>query len=144
MIDLKHILSLDEKERDDAIRKLIVPKPWEHSIVYRPKDDSNWCKKCKLGIRDVSLMGYCPIPDPIALDWNLAMKMRDECESDYEWADARVKVYAAMIPEMELMKKERFRRVGIAGSFFSSLYVKPTDYIIAALVAGEANDESIV
>ena len=78
MIDPKHILSLDEKELKNWLLAKIVPKPWEHSIVYRPKDDSNWCKKCKLGIRDVSLMGYCPIPDPIDLDANLAEKMISE------------------------------------------------------------------
>ena len=139
MIDLKHILSLDEKELREWLLAKIVPKPWEHDTYGYSQ---RICFKC--GKVKCFKGNPCPIPDPIALDWNLAMKMRDECESDYEWADARVKVYAAMIPEMELMKKERFRRVGIAGSFFSSLYVKPTDYITAALVAGEANDESIV
>ena len=47
MIDIKKILSLPPAERDDEIRKLIVPKPWKHDyhcqIPMMAKGKNGWC-----------------------------------------------------------------------------------------------------
>ena len=99
MIDIAKILS--SPERDDEIRKLIVPKPWKHewrfdTSLFRevgPAPQQWKCRKCK-GIEIYKTPTLpsgqfipavldqqnpsCPVPDPIPLlDWNLAMKMRD-------------------------------------------------------------------
>ena len=54
MIDIKKILSLPPAERDDEIRKLIVPKPWKHDyhcqIPMMAKGKNGWCYKCEKDI----------------------------------------------------------------------------------------------
>ena len=82
-MDIDHILSLPPDERDEEIRKLLNPEPREHVMRHRGYDGAYECKNCKrtwngmLAFIDDKCY-TCPVPDPIALDWRLAMKMRDE------------------------------------------------------------------
>ncbi len=81
MIDIAHILALPEKERDEEIRNLIVPKPWKHDLVWhepKPGMAHYRCSRCDVRADSKEFHDPCPIPDPIPLDWNLAMKKRDE------------------------------------------------------------------
>lgn len=84
MIDLKKILALPPAQRDLEIRKLIVPKPWKHKWYNKFGQFDPICQKCqcKWSNEDQGCRNSC-IPDPIPLDWNLAMKMRDEAVKEF-------------------------------------------------------------
>jgi len=139
MIDIKKILSLPPAERDDEIRKLIVPKPWKH---IREDYLSGVCEKCgavaeetrkktRLGIIPVFTYSdpTCPIPDRIPLDWNLAMKMRDEVVGKV----GTVKYYEALEQICPYEDKS------IMG-FWVSIYGFPHHYILAAVLAKQPNE----
>lgn len=134
MTDLKHILALPPEKRDDEIRKLIVPKPWKHDWV------NNICMKCDITLREhtklwhkkrQSCPSFCPIPDPIPLDWNLAMRMRDEvCAT----AIGRVHFEQAL--------KDIYLEVGSVRQVFglrswAICHAQPCHYILAALKCKE-------
>jgi hypothetical protein len=157
-MDIKRILSLPKDERDDEIRKLIVPKPWEHDWYYiRPcnsiEDEVSqiWgCKKCGKQLMMLCLSTTipnrelhkqspnCPIPDPIALDWNLAMKMRDEIvEKDVnEWNYAKRKVYMALIEKGLVPVLECGCCCPPVWDWWDN-FAESTHYILAALKAKE-------
>lgn len=143
------ILNLSPKERDDAIRKLIVPKPWKHelSIItnhlegpqYRGLYECDKCKvKVKLTYKEVQeaetdyyecdyriRFGPCPIPDKIDLDWELAMKMRDEIkgESRVYYRKALREIYYELHP------------CGLSLEWWLMFHVQLHHYILAALIA---------
>jgi hypothetical protein len=147
-MDIKDILSLPKDERDLEIRKLIVPKPWKHKCNWLPQSGYD-CLKCGKDLRATKNKGKdspCPIPDPVALDWNLAMKMRDEavakdCEA---WTYAAVyvenyRIAVAMNREWTDQDLEHVKREaewdGVSQWFID--LAQPHHYILAALLAKE-------
>ncbi len=132
MIDPKHILSLDEKERDDEIRALIG---LEH------KFKAGRC--CKCGCLYGQSGSSSPCPDPIALDANLAMEMRDEVGGPdvNQWHEAKISVFNARVPQAEIYKKDKSKQLNIASRYFADS-ANEIDIIIAALLAGEGADNA--
>ncbi len=136
MIDLKHILALLPAERDNEIRKLIVPKPWKHDWKIKwPGDPPTGtyfdCSKCSAGDYLPELNASkpepadpCPIPDRIELDWNLAMRMRDECSDNCKWMQVIIEIYT-----------DSPHRGSLIAWLISE--VQPHHYILAALIAKE-------
>ena len=157
MIDIKKILSLPPAERDDEIRKLIVPKPWKHdwefveilkfydSMVEADKrqQERQICKKCGIsstveifrefrGKTKESIYRVtdpCPILDRISLDWNLAMKMRDECQHMKFW-QAMGEVFAIVVAWGKY-------NCGLNVDMWITTKAQPHHYILAACVAKE-------
>lgn len=86
MINIKQILGLSPDKRDLEIWKLIDLGPWKHNPDFnKDLDGGKWiCLKCQKRIGSVGDDDPCPVPDQIALDWELAMKMRDECNEPTE------------------------------------------------------------
>ncbi len=128
-MDINHILSLPPDERDLEIRKLIVPKPWEHGKLSSILPEYSYlCNKCGENLRTgKNKDDPCPVPDPIALDWNLAMKMRDEVIGRAKVGT--VKYHKAMI------KLSPYQDQANTG-FWGIIYAQPHHYILAALEAG--------
>ena len=118
MIDIKHILS--SPNRDDEIRKLIVV---EHEFK------AGICRKCGCLYGQSGSQSSCP--DPIVLDWNLAMEKFREAMASVDTKRFRraaylERVYFAGHPEAKSMPRDWF-----------IFYAKPTDIILAAILAGE-------
>ncbi len=133
MDDIAHILALPEKERDDEIRKLIVPKPWKHRFqwpveIVKPSEFPIWCYNCEGNIPYDVATFPCTAPNPIALDANRAMKMRDEyCNTplhEIEFLAALEVVY------IEAPDFTGFKR-------WIATKAQPHHYILAAWKAGE-------
>lgn len=154
MINIKHILSLPPDKRDDEIRKLLVPKPWKHELslkVDHHKDSAEFslggheCMKCArvfpLCIGDDQPIhpptfrygDDCPIPDPIPLDWNLAMKMRDKCQHMRFW-QAMGEVFSYVVAYDKYS-------CGLNIDMWITTKAQPHHYILAALKAKEIKDE---
>ena len=144
-IDIRHILSLPENERDDEIRKLIseyfpkiLPKPWKHEKSKRVW--SSRCVKCGETAKDSNDYNEtpgpnfyfdtpCPIPDRIALDANLAFKMfRKQFESN------PVGLQRAML---DVWVSWEVKHKTVNDINFWLFYAQPRHYILAAVMAME-------
>jgi len=127
MINIKHILSLSPDERDDVIRELIAPKPWKHKRCEKEGIDFCFCVKCG---KDLTPYGTihenCPIPDPILLDWNLAMKMFREEDRLILLVRAMCKIYDA-----RESSRESFSNWWLH-------FAQPHHYILAACMTKES------
>lgn len=117
MTDIKHILSLPPEQRDDEIRKLLLPE--ERTNVHG---------------------------NPADLDWGLAMRMRDEAvaEDIDAWTYAtclvdNIRIAVAMnrnFTEEDLLHvKHEAEWDGISHWFTN--FAQPHHYILAALTAKE-------
>lgn len=123
MTNLKEILALPPAERDDEIRKLIVPKPWRHKFV-KNNLVSTECLNCGMK-HHINFDVDCPIPDRIDLDWNLAMKMK--------WDTIEEIGYNAWLNGVQ--------KVAISvGDFEWPKYAKEHHYILAAIIAKEIDE----
>ncbi|KKN77612.1 hypothetical protein LCGC14_0358870 [marine sediment metagenome] len=126
-MDINHILA--SPDRDLEIRKLLDKGPWKHKWKHQEYNRFG-CQKCG-GIeiwRDNKRIRKhsCPVPDPIALDWNLAMKMRDEVIGRAKVGT--VKYHKAM------MKLSPYQDQANTG-FWGIIYAQPHHYILAAIEA---------
>ena len=69
-------LALDDLPTELA--KALTPGPWKHGWVLHQDPVNNWskCSKCDATMTGVgnNLVLPCPVPDPIKIDWNTAMK----------------------------------------------------------------------
>jgi len=123
------ILALPEKERDDEIRKLIVPKPWKHKKGKLDWDDNRvfiTCSNCKKQWYQSELpTNECSVLDPIPLDWNLAMKMRDEAVKP-----AKLAFFLEEVCRAE-------NRMDYQFALWLVWEAQPHHYILAAILAGE-------
>lgn len=145
-IDLKHILSLPPDKRDDEIRKLLPPKQGKHrwSRNYY-QGGLRWCTKCKEWL-DPQKHSPCPIP----LDWELAMKMRDEIRGE-EWPFGKWEAFRKAVLQMyKILEPEKSARgiKKLGNSDFTdvvlgwlALSAQPRHYILTALKAKEITDE---
>ena len=127
-IDIKQILALPADERDVEIRKLIVPGPWRHEWDTCGRNALNKCQKCgkpwASSSNAIKRNFSCPIPDPIALDWNLAKKMQAECDDEKIFEEALFQVWKTMVNK---------------GNYYlwHLCTAQPQDYLVAALVVGK-------
>ena len=120
MIDIAKILS--SPNRDDEIRKLIVPKPWKHKVV------GYICTRCKMnsGYIYSDKKPSCTVPDPTPLlDWSLAMKMRDEAVKP-----AKLAFFLEEVCRAE-------NRMDYQFALWLVWEAQPHHYILAAILAGE-------
>ena len=99
MINPKEYLAMDDKTFAVEIARVLTPGPWKHinkkpiSVQFQNppiREKIYYCSKCgEIFQRDNRKMKIpCPIPDPITLDWNLAMKIFRDAEkqhSDINW-----------------------------------------------------------
>ena len=135
-IDIAKILV--SPDRDLEIRKLIseyfpeiLPKPWKHDF-YNTHDKGHpivKCYNCDCEFRGEGYEQSCPIPDPIALDWNLAMKMRDECQ--------HMKFIVAMNKVFIRVAEIGKHPCGLNYGAWITTDAQPHHYILAAIMAGE-------
>ena len=118
--DPAHILSLPDDERDLAIRKLIVKGPWKHDWKTCIL---TWCRKCQGSMIDIDRDSSCPIPDPIALDWNLA-KAKQAGYDDKIFEEALFQIWKTTVDK---------------GNYYlwHLCTAQPHHYILAAVIAGE-------
>ncbi len=58
------------------LAKVLTPGPYSHAIGHY----GEWiCVKCRTTFpSDENIPRTCPVPDPITIDWNMAMKWRDK------------------------------------------------------------------
>lgn len=142
-MDIKHILSLPEKELREWLLAKIVPKPWKHKWMNWGKAETSYwqCLKCEKKVNRLTKENEedppCPIPDSIALDWNLAMKKRDEIVTSGEVGAAGkfVDYLWEVFVESERGNTRANNLIWIASS------AQPHHYILAALIAKESQDE---
>lgn len=132
---IERILALSPQERDLEIRKLIDKGPWKH----RCNLGETKCRKCGRDLHYVDRwpeLEDCPMPNPvpapIPLDWNLAMKMRDECEAK------NMEAYRKALKEIfhELYPRET-PPSDLSFEWWLIFEVKSIHYILAAVAAGE-------
>ncbi len=141
MIDIKAIL--ESPDRDDAIRKLIKPGPWTHNYMPVCEGPTVTCRKCgDLHYRNTSTTTSCPIPDPISLDWNLAMKLRDEAvEKNIDaWIETKKEIYKTVLSIKKRAASKESRLGVYANAFFANI-AQPHHYILAAIVVKEQTNE---
>ena len=108
-MDIKQILSLPEKERDDEIRKLIWPKAWKTAVEFEGCNPEEFMRK------------------HYQLDWNLAMKMRDEAVESIGKRDFETLLWEIYCTESEPIGWVRWL----------STSIQPHHYLLAALIAKE-------
>ncbi len=112
-IDIKHILSLAEEERDFEIWKLLYPETWQQMQDVYSKYHKNDEETAEDFAKQVGTK----------FDWNLAMKKRDECNVR-DFYDALYNVF------LEIR--------GTSGwDIWLACDTQPHHYILAAIVAGE-------
>lgn len=124
MINIKLLLASDEE-----IRKLVVAKPWKHNLL-----SSHICPKCGIDFWNnaVALKTPCTVPDPIPLDFNLAMKMRDECDMKKFAVEFGSVMNTILLPTGGDLHDRM-----LLGFMITA---QPKHYIIAALLVGESAD----
>ena len=73
MNNAEQLLALPEPELIRIASEKFVPKPWKHNITGPGR---RYCHKCEM----YGCTGPCPVPDPdpIKLDGNTAMALRDK------------------------------------------------------------------
>ena len=61
------------------LARILAPGPWRHAIKPRFSDSQWACRRCrKIGAYEELDRSFCPIPDPIKIDWASAMEWRDK------------------------------------------------------------------
>ena len=136
-MNIPKILALPPDELRKWLLERLVPKPWLHNWTCRVSDGKvEGCDKCKqphYGFPYNKKKEVCSRPDPIALDWNLAMKMRDEiCRTETgrnQFEQALLDV-ASNRNELITTFTPRFTQWVICSA-------QPHHYILAAVMAGE-------
>lgn len=135
MIDIKHILSLSPGKRDLEIRKLLNPGPWKHDWHWNLEGE-NVCRRCLFPLeayeelaRDKKYFQPC-VPDQIALDWELAMKERDECQH----MEFNIAMHKVLNRVVEIEKYP----CGIDYGVWVTTKAQPHHYLLAAIVAKES------
>ncbi len=115
------------------LAKVLAPKPWKHSHVI--DDDEKYCGKC--GFSDSQQQPYCSVPDPIKIDWNTAMKWRDEACCT---ATGLELVYQAMV---DICEEEPIDYLTDDNGFDMWLFkiAQPKHYLIVAAMAAEGATE---
>lgn len=139
--DIVQILS--SPDRDDKIRRLLDKGPWKHDWhkEYGRLHGEEACKKCKFPrkaykelVRDMKHYQPCKFPDPIALDANLAFKMREELDK-FQFAAALGAV--ASVEFKNWTNTDKYGKGTWLIGWLSS-EAQPHHYILAAWMAGEA------
>lgn len=131
MTDIAKILALPPKERDDEIRKLIVPKPWKHRFINEKYLASTRCLNCGVEYSQDIYETPCPIPDLIALGWNLAMPLYRESTGKLKSGRYAIKekIYAAEMGDIEEVS------VSDICDWWDYFGAQPHHYILAAIMA---------
>ena len=135
MTDIAKILALPPKERDDEIRKLIVPKPWKHRFINEKYLASTRCLNCGVEYSQDIYETPCPIPDLIALGWELAKQMLIKLTIEQKTVCKKI--------VMEIFQKTKKAMAVLAPNkkvefdWWLLFCAEPTDYILAAIMAGE-------
>ena len=117
MIDIAKILS--SPERDDEIRKLIsehFPDELSHSFMQ------GVCVECGIRFVDMPSRSFCT---KAPLDWNLAMKMRDDAVKPAKFA-----FFLEEVCDAE-------NRMDYQFALWLVWEAQPIHYILAAILAGE-------
>ncbi len=128
-MDVAKILSLPPAELKKWLLERVVPKPWKHEWDTCGQNARNKCQKCGkawASSSDAIKRNFsCPVPNPIALDWNLAKKMQAEIPFwDFEEAMKHVFEAEGAITKMTF-------------EHWWKHYAQPHHYILAAILAGE-------
>ena len=141
-IDIAKILV--SPDRDLEIRKLIseyfpeiLPKPWKHDF-YNTHDKGHpivKCYNCDCEFRGEGYEQSCPVPDPIALGWELAKQMLSKLTIEQKTVCKKI--------VMEIFQKTKKAMAVLAPNkkvefdWWLLFCAEPTDYILAAIMAGE-------
>ncbi len=111
----KEWLEVPDQDLPVKLAEVLAPGPWKHDMDSRR---AGVCHKCKR-LPD----GYCPVPDPITIDWNTAM----------EWF--------RKVTKDEKMLSEVMDTITEKGdwSWFWIYHAQPKHYLIAAAMAAEGS-----
>ena len=69
----KEWLAVPEDELGVELAKVLTPGPWKHKWVSG-EQGKQVCKKCHTRYSLQAVKDSCPVPDPIKVDWNVAME----------------------------------------------------------------------
>ena len=118
---IQEFLNLLEPEQAIEAAKCFTEKPWPHRTGHY----GEWlCVKCRKTFHRESdcTMSFCPIPDPITIDWNTAKRLQGECLLRIFWESLR-KVYDVA------------QKFNTGVSQWAVVYAKPIHYIAACMAA---------
>ena len=122
------LLALSEDELALEAAKVLTPGPYKHE----PTKGSGICKRCGVcpSIWCKGLAFYddnsCRPPDPITLDWNTAMKLRDKMVEKYGGL-----VWEGALGDVEMVE------IHTNNIFVMDTMSQPRHYIIAAILAAQ-------
>ena len=131
MRTLEQWLALLDDELCIEAAKLLSPKPWKHTEPsYRRQYPNKICQKCGRKFTyhiDASEFHRttCPIPDPIALDWNTAIQLfKDTAGSVQSLYEVYIRIGGGFVRTVTWIKA----------------YAKPEHFIVAACIAKEIEE----